>query len=180
MNKKLSIIIIIIVVLAAACVFFFQKKAAGNVLDGPGMVYTWTDYELYQDWIEVNVPEGSEPAKLSVSRGTIVYKCGNTENRFSFTLPEGVDETGKPEGEVRLSLEGCEMFGSLIFHEEAVDDGRLIPVLSGTLFEFDGRGEIVAAEFVPSGTTGIPEDFVSETAKKRNDTEAVPSYFKAE
>lgn len=174
MKKKMWIIIIAIVAVAIIILFIAKKKMDNSFLDGPGMVYTWTDYELQGSWKEVNPPDYRKPAELSVGKNTIEFTCDGTTKKFKYNLSESISIYGKPEGEVYLNLENCDEFESLIFHEEKREDGSLFPVLSGTAFEYDGRGEIVIVEFVMNGMDNLPENFESTTAKVRNDIIPLP------
>lgn len=180
MKKKRKIVGIVIPVavlaaLAAGAHFWFSMR--NQILDGPGMVYEWTAYELYSEWVEINCPPGREPNWLSVSEGkcTLTGADGNPM-AFQYSLPDGTDTYGVPDGEVALQLAGCSDFDSLIFHEESLNENERIPILSGTAFEYDGRGEIVIAEFARSADLDrIPEDFRSSACIRRNDREAIPT-----
>lgn len=174
MSKAVKVVLIVLPILAlaiAAAVFFIRLQ----VLDGPNTAYTWTDYELcYYRWVETGTYEGREPAELRFTRDSFTIKAYGNEQTFAYSLPEGTDIYGKPEGEVYLKLSDCTEFQDLIFHEEQVGE-ELVPVLSATIFEYDGRGEIVIAEFVPEeALKKIPADFRSQTCIERNDREAVP------
>lgn len=137
-------------------------------MDGPGMEYSWVDYELCGEWKEAGVSEERNPVKLKITKNTVELKRDGTVKKFGYKLPENTDPYGKPDGEIHLELQDCDEYESLIFHEEKADDGTMFPVLSGTLFEFDGRGEIVVAEYVPEWKNGLPDDFQSEAAYIRN------------
>lgn len=162
--------------IAAVILCVLRMNADKYILDGPGMVYTWTDYQLKGSWEEVNTPENCEPITLTVKDNTIEYKCGERIKTFGYSISDDVDPMGVPEGEVYLRLEDCDEYESLIFHMEESEEGGVFPVLSGTLFEYDGRGEIVICEFVPSDQIGVPENFESETARVRNNAEPVTEY----
>ena len=72
----------------------------------------------------------------------------------------------------------CREFVNLILHEEKMVDGTVIPILSATIAELDGRGEIVFAEFVKrDDASSVPSDFSSAT-KKRLDAQETPPMAK--
>lgn len=171
-------IIILLLVLAAAFVAF-KIYVKSHILDGPGMVYEWPNYELQGTWESVSKDSYGKKTTLIIDADKIRMSYSSGEDAvFGYTLPENVVREGRPRPgeEIRLNLVNCREFESLIFSEEDPGNGfGAFPVLSGTIFEYDGRGEIVIAEFVrtdnPGGTT---EDFESAVRKSHNSWEGVP------
>ena len=54
MKKAVKIILIILcaaVLVLAAVYVYFRYIMKNQIMDGPGSVYTWTDYELYSKWV---------------------------------------------------------------------------------------------------------------------------------
>lgn len=172
---------IAVILVVSRCI---KTKIGGEILDGPGMVYRWTDYELHGTWIQTDTSLNGKRATMQVSEDKITLKdCYSHDSAFAYSLPEGVDEEGTPYGEVHLKLHDTTEFESVIFHEEPTADGKgHFPVLSGTIFEYDGRGEIVIIEFVRTEDLDkIGEGFESTTRKSHNSWEGVPkSYIEVE
>ena len=186
MKCKLKIVLIgISVLLIASALVGCSGKADNipgiNVMDGDGMVYTWPDYNLYGNWTEVNVPEEFKPGSIEIDESTITIDDGyGTKSKYKYSIPDGVDREGVPEGEVYLEIEDLKDFENLIFHiEELEDDGGYIAVLSGTVFEYDGRGEIIITEYVrDENLYRVPSDFKSSMQRSRNSWDGVPHMFK--
>lgn len=184
MRKSTKIVLIIlgiVIAVGAVAVFFaIRHTQKYEVMDGPGMVYCWTDYQLHGQWVETDIPSSGKRDTMDIDETTICLTDGNgNETKTAYTLPEGVVIEGSPEGEVYLQLEEFIGFDSLIFHEEMLEGESVpIPVISGTIFEYDGRGEIVVAEFVRAEDLYIlPEDYESSLMKARNSWEGVPSSY---
>ncbi len=173
--RKIVLIILAAVLLILVLVFVYFRFFMKNVIwDGPGSVYTWTDYELYSEWVEIGVPDGREPVRLNFSADRFTMIASGTEKTFRYSLLEGTNVSGIPAGEVYLYLQDCDEFEHLIFHEENIGEER-VPVLSGTIFEQDGRGEIVIAEYVRrDDLERLPDGFRSMTCIERNDRVVVP------
>lgn len=179
--KYLPFIIVLVVIIAVIVIICIKKNRPIEVWDGPGSVYEWTSYELYGDWVQADKPGEKDNAALKVDGNTIRIVNRNGEDQvIGYTLPEGIDTEGYPDGEVVLNLEQGSGFSSFIFHEEYEDGGSTrVPVLSATIFEYDGRGEIVVAEFVrESQNDMVREGYESSLAKRRNSWEGVPSMVK--
>lgn len=180
MKKPMLIAVIaaaVVVIVLIAVLLYGRCMRKNHMLDGPGMVYEWPNYELYTDWVEVDPPEGYEPTRLDIREGRLTMTDWNgKKSSYPLSLPESVDTCGKPAGEVYLKVENCVEFDDFIFHEETVGEAQ-IPVISCTIFEYDGRGEIVIAEFVPSRDIDrLPGGFRSSSLVKRNDWEPAPTY----
>ena len=179
MKKAVRIILILLcaaVLVLAAVYVCFRYVMKNQIMDGPGSVYTWTDYELYSRWTETEKVDWRGPAVLEFTEGSFTLSCDGTAQTFAYSLPEGTEIDGRPAGEVCLTLTDCTEFAGLIFHEEQLEDGTVVPVLSATLFEDDGRGEIVIAEYVREEDLGkLPADFRSSVCIARNDKAPVPS-----
>lgn len=176
---KTAIIAIIIIVLAAVLVPWLLKKSPDlQVLDGDGMIYRWVDYELYGTWVEASETSGGDRAKLVVDSSTMkLVASDGRETVMKYRIPDYVELEGTPEGEVHLELEWNGEFESVIFHSEPWETGSpRLSVLSGTVFEYDGRGEIVVAEFVREDDLWrVPDRFESTVAKSHNSWDGVPS-----
>ncbi len=173
--RKIRIILIAAAVFAAAGFAYIQYSAKYKLLDGPGSVYQWTDYELYTEWVEVG-PDTDDPARLKFSKDSFTLSAYGETRKYKYSLPDGIDVTGKPEGNVYIEFGGCMLFERLIFHEDG-DLEDSIPVLSGTVFEYDGRGEIISYEFVRKADLDkVPEDFRSSLREVRNDRTPVPTF----
>lgn len=178
---KITLISVGVLLIAAVVILIYSSRGHGvpgvDVMDGPGMVYTWTDYDLYGNWTEVNVSEGFNAGSIEIDKNTITINDGyGNKSKYKYKLPDNVEEEGRPEGEVYLEIEDLKDFENLIFHFDELDgDGGTISVLSGTIFEYDGRGEIVVTEYVHDGDLyRVPSDFRSSLAKGRNSWEGVP------
>lgn len=175
---KTVIIVSVLIVLAAVLVPWLLKKSPDlQVLDGDGMIYRWVDYELYGTWTEVSEPEAGERAKLVVDSSTMkLVAADGRETVMKYKIPDYVELEGTPEGEVHLELEWNGEFESVIFHSEPWETGsQRLSVLSGTVFEYDGRGEIVVAEFVRDDDLWrVPDGFESTAAKSHNSWDGVP------
>lgn len=179
MKKAVKIILIILcaaVLVLAAVYVYFRYIMKNQIMDGPGSVYTWTDYELYSKWVEVARVDWRGPVELDFSEGSFTMSCDGKEQTFAYALPEGTEIEGQPSGEVYLTLTDCTEFENLFFHEEYLEDGAVIPVLSATIFEYDGRGEIVIAEYVrEEDLKKLPADFRSSSCIARNDSTPISS-----
>lgn len=90
-------------------------------------------------------------------------------NPFTLVTPYG---SRKYTIEQRLNFPYiCYGTGEMIYHEE-----NDIPILSDTIMEYDGRGEIIIREYVREQDIGkIPEDFCSELQKTRNHRKPIPT-----
>lgn len=177
--KALKIIIAIAVFLAAAAaVLFFVLRKFGrdNILDGPGSIFEWPSYHLYGNWVEIR---DDEPVcQLKITKDQLVYTGYTGEQKtYTYSIPEDVSVYGIPEKPVTLQIEGQEEYENLIFHMESLEDDLIIPIISGTLFEMDGRGEIVDTEFVRTEDADkLPEGYRSQLFHKLKDRDPVPSF----
>lgn len=171
---KLLIILVVVAVIAIPAVKALIRKNAQNyILDGPGMIYEWPSYELHTTWYDVYKGVDGGPA-FSFTDDTFTFLMYGSNDTYSYSLPEGTDIYGKPDGEVYLECEGFTEFDNLIFHEDILESGEMIAVLSGTIFEYDGRGEIIIAEFVDRDDLDkLPENYRSQLCKSRNDREPI-------
>ena len=145
------------------------------IWDGDISVYRWTDQELCGEWIDIGMAADPDPMHLIFDKERFALKTKAESESFEYEIPEGTDVRGRPDGEVYLKLKNCREFEKLIFHEETLTDGSTVPILSAAIFEHDGRGEIVIAEFVrQNDLKKLPEGFRSRTCIERNDSTPVP------
>lgn len=188
-GMKIALIIVIVIVVIALAIIIpniLRDPEAGpiiggpiQVMDGDGMVYEWTNYELHGDWIEIDPIDPQHPIKMTFTDDTLKFTgWDDKETTYKYAFPDDTETYGKPDGEVYLHPKDFPEFDDLIFHEEDMGEYKLIPIISGTIFEYDGRGEIVLAEFARTDDVNdLPEDFRSSTYTKRNDREAIPTYM---
>lgn len=156
---------------------FLRQIADRYRLDGPGMVYEWTKYELQSFWVEITDDPWIDPLELNITDSTCTFsdKTGEIET-IAYSLPEGIDGYGRPTGEVYLQIDTSILFENLIFHYEEVGENT-IPIISATVIELDGRGEIVIAEFVAEDNFhALPAGFRSTACIARNDRYVPPMY----
>ncbi|MDO5118208.1 MAG: hypothetical protein Q4D34_06950 [Eggerthellaceae bacterium] len=146
------------------------------VSESEGTVLWQVKSMLKTEWVEVNGISGYPPATLTVSGSTIAYKdLVGESGSVSYRFDGNSRKKDLLTDEFYLKCDGARHFDDAIFHVETLEDGEQIPVLSLTVFEYDGRGEIISEEFVPRTKRDlVPDDFTSTAYKKRNDRE-VPS-----
>ena len=162
-----------------------QGNGAGNgmldfgMVDGPGMERRWTEYALFSDWVEITNGSQWMPARLSFTPDRCTYSNEWTETSFGYTIPEDAVNISSPKGEVYIEIDDQSIFQGFIYHEEVLENGRWLPVLSGTAVELAGRGEIVLIEFVlETDIDELPKDFYSSAYISRNCTDGIPTYIK--
>lgn len=117
-----------------------------NLVDSAGE--SWPIQVLRDCWIEVGESVQGKPREMYISEENISMTVGEESISFGYTLPESAHTQDRPTGEVYLELKDCREFIHLILHAEAMEDGTVIPILSATIAELDGRGEIIVTEFV--------------------------------
>lgn len=176
MNKVLAIVLIVIgaITLAAGIVVFvLVNRANDNILDGPGMVYSFRDYNLAGEWTEI----GNGDGKLVFTEYTIAYDIWGEKNSSAYEIDEDGFFNSDEEGERKITLTENSFCEYLIYHEEEVD-GNTISILSVIVFEYDGRGPVVFSEFVKAENKDLlPYDFESKLKHRYNDRDGVPSYI---
>ncbi|MBQ4459529.1 MAG: hypothetical protein II911_03925, partial [Clostridia bacterium] len=133
--------------------------------------------KLSGDWIEIGSADDSDLCRLKVKNHRIYMTgWGGEKSEFGYTIPSGRNSAGMLDGEVKLELTDCREFENLIYHEEKIDGGKTIPILSATLFEYDGRGEVVFWEFVRiEDAKLVGPDFRSSSCIYRNDRDPIPT-----
>lgn len=181
-NKKLKITVVLLLVVPAVMLGMFLWYIYGTgILDGPGMAYTWTDYELYGDWVAITEDSTATPVRLKFTADTITCTdASGVVHSYAYQLPVGIDTYGVPDSEIYFDIAEFDFYYGLVFHEDR-PDGEALPVISATLFEADGGGEIVVAEFVHTDAAdGIPAGFRSEFCRRCNDSEAIPACIEAD
>ena len=150
--KIMGIILIVILVIFAG-LYLYWHFAIGQVLDGPGSVYEWTEYELKNQWVQINA---EEPLSFEVDDAYFILP---DDEKIAYSC--SADTYGIPEGEVIIQLEENVYFDYFIFHEEK-DDSEL-PILSAV--KLDGQGsEDIVAEFVLENDKGEIEDGFESSA----------------
>lgn len=179
MTKGIKLLIIVAVVIAVIAIagFVVIKFVAPNfILDGPGMAYSFRDYELVGDWVQVDT---DEPAKMTINKNTIKYKGIGGENG---TVSYDVDDYspfGEETNRIKFT-DGKAPFEYFIYHKETVN-GIEIGIISGIFVELDGRGPVVFDEYVKEKYASIvPADFTSSFADSCNNREAQPTYIEVE
>ena len=175
MGKKIIMIVCALAVvlflaaLALALVYGIRKQ---NGALSPGFL---TGRKLSGDWIEIGSGDDGDLCRMTVKGRRISLNAWGEKSEFSYSIPTDMFTAG--DGEVMLRLNDCREFENLIYHEEEID-GRTVPILSGTLFEYDGRGEVVSQEFVRSEDHPfVPADFRSSSYKIRNERDPIPTYI---
>ena len=156
---------------------FFHRIIGWDVVDGPGMEYEWTKYDLQTRWVEIT--DASDPFLLYITDSvcSITDSSGDEIETIAYSLPDGVNGYTHIEDEVYLQLKGSIFYDQLVFHYETVGE-KTIPILSATAIELDGRGEIVLAEFVAEENfDALPDGFRSAFCISRNDSYAPPMYI---
>ena len=153
----------------------FRKIIGRNVVDGPGMEYEWTKYDLQTHWVEIT--DTSDPFLLHITDSVCTFSdlSGEIET-VAYSLPDGVNGYTHIGDEVYIQIKDSILFDQIVFHYEEVGE-RTIPILSATAIELDGRGEIILAEFVAEEDLGVlPDGFRSAFCIARNDSYAPPTY----
>lgn len=113
-------------------------------------------HDLYGKWINT-----SDRTVIRFNPFTLVTPCGSSK----YTI------------EQRLNFQYiCYETGEMIYHEE-----NDIPILSDTIMEYDGRGEIIIREYVrEQDNVKIPKDFCSELRKARNHRKPISTVMEVE
>lgn len=136
---------------------------------------SWPYRLLMTAWTEIGETGQEKPRELHVTEHSISMSSGQEDTVFAYTLPESVYSQARPDGEVYLELTDCREFVHLIFHEEKLEDGTVLPILSATIAEMDGRGEIVLMEFVRTEDAHrVSPSFRSETCIVRDEQDVPP------
>ena len=168
MGKKILLICLILIV------FLFLIALILVLIRG--IVKRSMTGDLAGRWVEIGGSPDFEPCRLTVTNRKM-FLSGWDEKMVSFgySVPIRQGTAGMEDGEVKLELTDCRSFENIIFHEEEVG-GKTIPILSGTVFEYDGRGEIVILEFVRHEDLPlIPEGFHSSAYSIRNERDPIPT-----
>lgn len=135
---------------------------------------SWPYQMLTADWIEVGELAYETPRELYVTEESIHMTTEDGNVAYNYILPEAAYTQVRPDGEVYLELDNCKEFVNFIIHEEQID-GVTIPILSATIAELDGRGEIIIAEFAKMDEAHIvPASFRSSSRIMRDEQDAPP------
>ena len=127
---------------------------------------------LNGDWQEVNVMEGFNPYKLTISADKVTLTTDYAVTSSSYTTKE---EDGNMI--IEALPHNCVY---MLYHTQNVDDS-LIHIISMMEMEYDGRGLIVCYEFVKEeDVSKVPSDFRSDLMKEYNDREAIPTYIEVD
>ncbi len=171
----------IIVIVCALAVVLFLAALALMLVNGirkqngglfPGFP---AGGKLSGEWIEIGNGDDGDLCRMTVKGRRIRLDIWGEKSECTYSFTPGLFTAG--EEEVKLSLDGCREFENIIYHEEEID-GRTVPILSGTMFEYDGRGEVVFLEFVRSEDHPfVPADFRSSSYKLRNERDPIPTYM---
>lgn len=156
--------------LAAVCALC--TAGCFDVMDGDGMIRSWKHYDLMNiSWIEITDEEKAGTMKFSESEMSyedVLSASGTSAYRT---------EDSGDEDEHYIALTDTNLFERLILHYETID-GQTVPILSGTIMELDGRGEIIIMEFIPDKFKDMVDgDYQSELCRMKNDRKPVPSYI---
>ena len=172
MKKTMAIVLIIIGTVAlAAGIILLCTDCTGDIMDGPGMIYSFKINDLSGEWVCV---EKENDATLSFSRSTMTYKGVFGDDGKTDYKVENDGAFGKDEKERKIELDGNGPFEYLLYSEEEIL-GKKVGIVSAIITEYDGRGSIVIEEYVKKDNISlIPDNFRSELCVRYNDRE-VPS-----
>ena len=135
---------------------------------------SWPYRMLVGEWIEVGELATETPRELYVTELEMSLFDGEENQVFAYTLPQIAYTQDRPDGEVYLELKNCKEFVHFILHEEELEDGSRIPILSATIAELDERGEIIIAEFAKMDDVyKFPSSFCSSSCILRDEQDAV-------
>lgn len=136
---------------------------------------SWPYTILTGCWTEVGELVFEEPQELMVSEVDMSLAAGGTESSFTYRLPQNAYTQERIVGEIYIELVNCKAFVHLILHEEELEDGSVIPILSATIVELDGRGEVIIAEFAKTEDADLlPQDFRSSARMLREEQKVPP------
>ncbi len=131
---------------------------------------------LYGEWIQVCTSDEVSPSKIIIDKGNITQLTCDEKLKSTYTVDNVVGFDGICENAKQIVFKNNLLFERLIYHTEKFD-GEEIEIISGTVFELDGRGEVVFQEFVRSDIVSkLPNSFESEFAEALNSTTPVPTY----
>lgn len=156
---KIAIAICIIIVIAVIAVVFYIKSQEPLILDGPGMEYTWVEYELYSQWINLDDPDAENASELGINdkivRFTNVY---GYSGELNYTLPDDASDLNITEQKVYLSLEENDSIKSIFFIDVLCSENRFIPYIQVVAVDKNGNEQTI--RFVRFEDIGLlPEDF---------------------
>ena len=168
MGKKCTILVLLLVILVVAgtAVLFYLRHERNS---------TSAYQPLQGEWTEVN---STMPDTVTFKNGNFLYSDGEKEQKCSFQVEAGTSYGLSLENAMTISFAQDEgpWYGELLYHTQEVD-GHLIRILSSFMYEDDGRGLIVACEFVHSDDLQyIGADFSSELYDMLNRRESAPTY----
>ncbi len=172
--KTVAIVLGVVIVLLTALLVGLILHTRRHVLDGPGMVYDFRDAELGGTWTQVG-----DRGTLRFTRTHVSWRgVWGESGRAAYT----VDDTGLPPADAEVYIRFPDYdgpFESMIWHRETAD-GQDFGVLSGVIFEYDGRGEVVFDEFLrEEDGARVPDGWSSAVAHRRNDRAPIPSWAEA-
>lgn len=152
----------------------------GIGLNGPSLLErlfksdTFRTSEIAGTWVEVNPYDSDNPGTFEFKGSKLTYSVWGANGTVSFLA----DVYSKDPLDVELNFEdGRGPFEWLVYHLDTVD-GHEIPIISGIIMEYDGRGPIVVSEFARESDLSLfPEDYWSAYARSRNDVVAPPTYM---
>ena len=154
--------------LLAALPAFANADAISDRLEG-----TWTETRQYKDYPRAVLHFEGQNLRLEHvfdEDATVEYKVTEQKDDDDFTITfEYWHKVKRGNGRIIDRRESRD-------YRYHVEDGR--PILSGMVFEYDGRGLIVFGEFLRK--ENFTDGFESELKKKLNNREAVPTMMKME
>lgn len=171
-GKVIRKVIIALAVLLAVGWICMVNIVRRQIMDGPGMVFNYREQVLVGDWVEANA---DDPILLHITEETMEfdYPWGTSEKN-AYELSD--EDISGIEG-VRVDLANAGVYDQMIVHWEE-ENGMGFHVLSGTLFELDGRGLIIGTEFVKKDVADqLPKNYISALAHRLNDAEPTPTYM---